>query len=119
MLKRQIIPFLGALSLLNNSALASGSNKEFYLKTIAVLNKTSNIKTVDSDINFMLDQKSNPSSTLGIGIGYYTNSFSRVDLVFENSNINFATKGNDFQFVDDNIINSGNRSIKRTTNIQS
>jgi opacity protein-like surface antigen len=119
MLKNKIITFLSVLSLLNNSVLANGSNKKFYLKTIAILNKTSNIKTIDSDINFILDQKSNPSSTLGIGIGYYTNFFSRVDLVFENSNINFATKGNDFQFIDDNIINSGNRSIKRTTNIQS
>lgn len=119
MLKRQIIPFLGALSLLNNSVLANDSNKEFYLKTIAVLNKTSNIKTIDSDINFILDQRANPSATLGVGIGYYTNSFSRVDLVFENSNINFATKGNNFHFADDNILNSGNRSIKRTTNIQS
>jgi opacity protein-like surface antigen len=119
MLKRQIITFLGVLSLLNNSALASGSNKKFYLKTIATLNKTSNIKTIDSDINFILDQKSNPSSTFGVGIGYYTNFFSRVDLVFENSNINFATKGSNFQFLDDNILNSGTRSIKRTTNIQS
>jgi opacity protein-like surface antigen len=121
MLKRQIILFLGVLSLFNNSVLASASNKEFYLKTIAVLNKTSNIKTIDSDINFILDQKANPSVTLGVGIGYYTNSFSRIDLVFENSNINFATKGNHFQFVDDNILNTGTgtRSIKRTTNIQS
>jgi opacity protein-like surface antigen len=119
MLKNKLILFLCALSLFNNSVLANGSNKEFYLKIIAVLNKTSNIKTIDSDINFILDQKSNPSLTLGIGIGYYTNSFSRIDLVFENSNINFATKGSDFQFSDDNILNSGTRSIKRTTNIQS
>lgn len=119
MLQNKIIVFLGILFLLNNSAFAGDLEKNFYLKTIATLNKTADVKTVDPDINFMLNQKSNPSSTLGVGIGCYTNSFSRIDLVFENSNINFATKGNSFHFLDNNILNTGIRSIKRTTNIQS
>jgi opacity protein-like surface antigen len=119
MLQNKIIAFLGILFLLNNSAFANDLEKKFYLKTIATLNKTSDIETIDSDINFTLNQKSNPSSTLGVGIGYYTNSFSRIDFVFENSNINFATKGNNFEFLDGNLLNTGTRSIKRTTNIQS
>ncbi len=119
MLQNKIIAFLGILLLLNNSVFAGDLEKKFYLKTIATLNKTADVKTIDPDINFILNQKANPSSALGIGIGYYTNSFSRIDLVFENSNINFATKGNDFRFLEDNILNTGTRSIKRTANIQS
>ncbi len=67
----------------------------------------------------MLNQKSNPSPILGLGIGCYTNSFSRVDVVFENSNINFATKSGNFKFYDTGILNSGARTIKRNTNTQS
>ncbi len=116
---KNTLVLLGTLLLFNTSVLADSSNKEFYLKTIAVLNKTDNIKTIDSEINFMLNQKSNPSSTLGVGIGCYTNSFSRIDLVFENSNINFSTKSASFKFYDNGILSSGARTIKRAANIQS
>lgn len=107
-----------SLLLLNSNASAH-TGKIFYLKTFAAINKNSDIKTVDSDINFILNQKANLSPTIGVGIGYNINSFSRVDLVFENSNIGFATKTGRFRFYDDGILNVGTRSIKRTANIQS
>lgn len=112
------ILFLSLLSLLNSTASAH-TGKMFYLKTIAAINKNSDIKTIDSDINFILKQKANLSPTLGIGLGYNVNSFSRIDLVFENSNISFATKTGDFRFYDSGILNVGTRTIKRNANIQS
>ncbi len=117
MLNIRMMLLLSILLLLNEPVAAQ--NKKFYFKTIAALNKNSNIKTIESDINFILNQKANLSPTLGIGIGYYINSFFRVDLILEKTNINFATKSGAFNFSDNGIFHYGTRSIKRTATIQS
>ncbi len=117
MLKTKAMLFLGLLSLLNATAIAK--DKKFYFKTIAAFNKNCDIKTVDSDINFVLIQKANLSPVFGFGIGYYINSFSRFDVTFENTDITFATSSGDFKFIDNGILHYGQRSIKRKANIQS
>lgn len=117
MIKTKMMLLLGILFLLNEPVAAE--KKQFYFKAIAALNKNSNIKTVESDINFILNQEANLSPTVGFGIGYYINSFSRIDLVFENTNINFATKAGTFSYSDNGISHYGVRTIKRSANVQS
>ncbi len=117
MIKTRVMLFLSILSLLNTPAVAK--DKTFYFKTIAGFNKNSDIKTVDSDINFILIQKANLSPVFGFGIGYYVNSFARFDVTFENTDIAFATNSSDFKFIDNGILHFGQRSIKRKANIQS
>ncbi len=119
MLKTKIMVFVSILCLFNGLALAENTDKSFYFKVITALNKNSDIKTVDEDINFALTQQANFSPTLGLSIGYYINSSSRIELVFENTNINFATKSGAFRFSENNITQFGIRTIKRKADVRS
>lgn len=117
MLKTKMMLLLSILFLLNEPVAAE--KKKFYFKAITALNKNSNIKTSEPDINFILNQEANLSPTVGFGLGYQINSFSRMDIVFENSNINFNTKAATFSYSENGISHYGVRTIKRAANIQS
>ena len=119
MLKTKITAFMGILCLFNGVALAKYDDKDFYFKAIFALNKNSDVKTIDSDINFILNQQANISPTFGFGLGYYINSSSRIELVYEHTNIHFATKSGAFRFSENDITQFGIRTIKRRADIRS
>lgn len=116
---KNILVLLGTLLLFNSCSLAAANEKDFYFKTIAGVNKVADIKVIDSDINFTLNQKSKISPTFGIGIGYYINSFTRVDLTFEHSKFSFDYQGANFNYTHEHGITKGTRSIKRKARGQS
>jgi opacity protein-like surface antigen len=109
---KNILVLLSIL-LFGASSLAANKESYFYLKTIAGANKVSNIKTIDSDINFSLNQASKISPVFGFGIGYYINSFSRIDLTFEHSRFSFEHKGAPFNYSNAYGTTKGTQSIKR------
>lgn len=115
---KNILVLLGTLLLFNTSVLATNSiDKGFYLKALMGGSKISGIKTIDRDINFKIIHRSKVSQTAGIGLGYYINSFARVDLTFENARFSFNPKRGGFDFIDDNgIQNTGNQLIRRNAN---
>jgi len=113
---KNVLVFLGTLLLINTSAIAA--DKAFYLKAIMGGAKISSIKTIDNDINFKVIQNSRVSKTAGIGIGYYIDSTTRVDITFENPRFNFIPKRGNFSFTNNLDLITGNQLIKRNANIQ-
>lgn len=117
-MKKNILLLLGAL-LFSTSSLGANKESNFYLKTIVGGHKLSNIKTINPEINFALNQGSTISPVFGFGIGYYINSFSRVDLTFEHSKFAFEHKDTPFNYSDNYGLTKGRGSIRRKSNSQS
>jgi opacity protein-like surface antigen len=48
-----------------------------------------------------------------VGLGYYINSNSRVELLFENLNLLFNDQTGNFNFLEDEVYTIGTKSVKR------
>lgn len=113
MFKNRLAFFLTLLVSFNSLAFATAQDKSFYLKTTTTISKISDIETIDKELNFTLNHEANLSPAIGVGVGYYINDSSRVELIFEHLKFKFGTQSAGFNFNEDDTLTVGTKSIKR------
>lgn len=110
MLKKSLFAtILGIIVLYNSVALS----KNYYLTIPTTISNLSSVKENNATENFNLIHESELSPLFGIGLGYYINSNSRTELLFENINFTFKDQVGNFNFFEEEIYTVGIKSIKR------
>jgi opacity protein-like surface antigen len=94
-------------------ALADFKIDNFYLKKVITASKVSNIKETDEDINFNLSHEARISPFIGVGVGYYIDDNTRVDLILEHMSFNFHNDSSNFNYTEDDILTTGSKAIRR------
>jgi len=115
MVRNGIILFLGSLICFNSSSFAKSKESSFYLKTVATISKISDIKVTDPELNFNLSHESSLSPAIGVGVGYYINNNTRMELIFEHLKFNFNNQSASFDYDNQNVLTIGTKSVRRTT----
>lgn len=110
MLKKSLaIILLGTITLNNSTALS----KDLYLTIPFTVSNLSSVKEKNHSENFNLTHESVISPIFGVGLGYYINSNSRVELLFESLNLLFNDQTGNFNFLEDEVYTIGTKSVKR------
>lgn len=110
MLRKSLSIILVAIILLHNSIALS---KDFYITIPITVSNIASIKEKNHSENFNLTHDSVISPIFGVGLGYYINSNSRVELFFENLNFLFNDQTGNFNFFEDEVYAIGTKSVKR------
>lgn len=113
MFKNKLLLILSIFFLSCSISLANHRNNNFYLKTIVTASKLDDIKVIEQDIDFHLNQESKLSPLMGIGMGYYFNDYIRVDLIFEHLDFNFNEQTSNFNYTENDTFTIGTKSIRR------
>jgi hypothetical protein len=88
---------LGIIILYNSIALS----KDFYITIPLTISNIASVKEKNHSENFNLTHESAISPVFGVGLGYYINSNSRVELLFESLNFLFNDQTGNFNFLED------------------
>lgn len=110
MLRKSLSIILVAIILLHNSIALS---KDFYITIPLTISNIASVKEKNHSENFNLTHESAISPIFGVGLGYYINSNSRVELLFENLNLLFNDQTGNFNFLEDEVYTIGTKSVKR------
>lgn len=90
-----------------------GKNMNHYITVPITVSHILSVKEVYRPENFNLSHESTLTPSLGIGIGYYLNDNSRMDLLYEALNFQFNEQNANFSFVEDDVYIQGTKAIKR------
>jgi opacity protein-like surface antigen len=112
MFKNLSVLFLSSIICFTPVAFAKS---QFYLKTLETFSKASSIKADDKELNFKLNHESTLSPAIGIGIGYYIDNITRIDMTFEHLKFDFNNQSAPFECDNGDCLTTGTKSIKRTT----
>ena len=110
MLRKSLSIILVATILLHNSIALS---KDFYITIPVTISNIASVKEKNHSENFNLTHESAISPIFGVGLGYYINSNSRVELLFESLNLLFNDQTGNFNFLEDEVYTIGTKSVKR------
>jgi opacity protein-like surface antigen len=110
MLRKSLSIILVAIILLHNSIALS---KDFYITIPITISNIASVKEKNHSENFNLTHESVISPIFGVGLGYYINSNSRVELLFESLNLLFNDQTGNFNFLEDEVYTIGTKSVKR------
>ena len=110
MLRKSLSIILVAIILLHNSIALS---KDFYITIPITISNIASVKEKNHSENFNLTHESVISPIFGVGLGYYINNNSRVELLFESLNLLFNDQTGNFNFLEDEVYTIGTKSVKR------
>ncbi len=110
MLKKSLAIILLGTIILNNSTALS---KDLYLTIPFTVSNLSSVKEKNHCENFNLIHESATSPVFGVGLGYYVNDNSRIELLFENLNFLYNDQTGNFNFLENEVYTIGTKSIKR------
>lgn len=107
--------FFISLLFIHFSSFANQNQREgiFYLKPLIIVNKVNDVKESDQKTNFNLQHESILTPSIGAGAGYYINDTTRVDLIFEHLQFYFPKESSSFNYIENNTLNVGTKSVKR------